>query len=149
MKFTKKNGFSTNQQRSDLMRKIRSTNTKPELTLRKLLWANGYRFRINYKSLPGSPDIVFTKYKVVVFIDGEFWHGHKWEEKKLKLKSNTAFWIPKIERNISRDLRNNEDLERLGYTVLRFWSTDVLKRPNFYLNIVIEKLHTIIKDNIE
>ena len=140
MKFTVKNGFTTTPERSNHMKKIRSTNTKPELMLRRLLWSKGYRYRINYKPLPGRPDIVLTKSKIAIFIDGEFWHGHNWEEKKLKLKSNSLFWIPKIEKNMLRDEKNNQDLLKMGYGVIRFWGNDVLKTPNLCLARIMEKL---------
>jgi DNA mismatch endonuclease (patch repair protein) len=77
------------------MRKIKSKNTKPEMTLRKALWRRGYRYTLDNKQLPGRPDLIFRKYKVVVFVDGEFWHGYNWEQKKLKIKANRAArnWI--------------------------------------------------------
>jgi DNA mismatch endonuclease (patch repair protein) len=103
------------------MRKIRSKNTEPELILRKALFALGHRYRISLRQLPGKPDITFTKAKVCVFVDGEFWHGFEWKKKKPKIKSNREYWIPKIEANIQRDKRNNKALKELGYTVIRFW----------------------------
>lgn len=105
------------------MSKIRSKNTTPEIKLRKLLWNVGIRYRINYKELPGKPDIVINKYKLVIFVDGEFWHGYNWEEKRNKIKTNRDYWIPKIEKNRIRDAKNTRELEKLGYTVLRFWNT--------------------------
>lgn len=98
--FNEENGFYTTKQRSELMSKIKSKNTKPEIKVRKALWALGFRYRKNVKELPGSPDIVFAKQRLVIFIDGEFWHGFNWESKKSKLVANRGFWIPKIERNI-------------------------------------------------
>ena len=74
--------FKTSKQRSDIMRSIKSGDTKPELAFRRALWAKGYRYRKGYKGLPGKPDIVFLKHKVVVFVDGEFWHGYRWKSKK-------------------------------------------------------------------
>ena len=81
-RFNEANGFYTTPQRSELMGKIKSQNTKPELKLKKALWALGYRYRKNLITLPGSPDIVFTKHKLAIFVDGEFWHGFKWSEKR-------------------------------------------------------------------
>jgi DNA mismatch endonuclease, patch repair protein len=107
------------------MSKIRGKNTKPEIQFRKALWHAGLRFRINDKKLPGKPDIVNKKLKLVVFIDGEFWHGKDWKYKKSTIKSNRAFWIPKIERNIQRDGDNTAQLQKLGFTVFRFWQEDV------------------------
>lgn len=119
--------FETTAERSRLMSKIRSTNTQPELLLRKELWKMGYRYRLNVASLKGKPDIVFNKYKIVVFVDGEFWHGHNWEQKKLKIKANPQYWVKKIERNMERDRENKTTLSALGYTVIRFWGGDILK----------------------
>ena len=126
-KFTSENGFSTTPSRSGLMRKIRSTQTKPEQLLRKELWARGFRYRINYSKLPGKPDIVIATKKLVIFIDGEFWHGYKWEEKKPKIKANRNYWIPKIERNMQRDRENEQTLKQMGYTVIRFWEHELKK----------------------
>ncbi len=107
------------------MSKIRSKNTEPELILRKALHALGYRYRINHPKLPGKPDITFVSAKVCVFVDGEFWHGFEWKKKKPKIKANREYWIPKLEANIARDKRNNKELKKLGYTVLRFWEQQV------------------------
>ena len=122
--------FKTTPERSEIMKKIRGINTKPELVLRKALWAKGYRYRINVKGLPGKPDIVFRKYKVVIFVDGEFWHGYDWDEKKKKIKSNRDYWIPKIERNIARDSEHNAYYEYNGWKVLRFWQNQIIKNIN-------------------
>jgi DNA mismatch endonuclease (patch repair protein) len=73
------------------MKKIRSNNTGPELVIRKLLWENGYRYRLNAKKLPGKPDIVLNKYKTIIFVDGEFWHGFNWEQKRNKIKANREY----------------------------------------------------------
>lgn len=126
-RFNEESGFYTTPQRSKIMSKIRGKNTKPELTFRKALYAAGYRYRIDYKKLIGKPDIVLKKYKTTIFIDGEFWHGYNWEERKPKIKTNREFWIPKLERNIQRDAEVNEELKRLGYKVFRFWEKEVKK----------------------
>ena len=118
----------TAEQRKKNMKSIKSEDTKAELLLRKALWHRGYRYYKNYKKLPGKPDIVFLKSRIVVFVDGEFWHGYEWEENKNKIRSNQEYWIPKIERNMQRDKEINRLLEEAGWTVLRFWSRDVLKR---------------------
>ncbi len=122
------------------MKKIRSQNTKAEISLRKGLWALGVRYRKNHKKMPGSPDIVITRYKVVVFVDGEFWHGHNWAIKRDKIKTNQAFWIPKIERNIERDIENNKALEMLGFTVIRFWEHEIKKDLQGCIDKVLRKL---------
>lgn len=100
---------------------------KAESTLAKALWHHGYRYRLNYKKLPGSPDIAITKYRIAVFVDGEFWHGYDWENKKDKLKSNREFWIEKIEENIQRDIRNDRLLFAAGWIPLHFWEKEVKK----------------------
>lgn len=137
-RFKKELGFETTQERSSLMSKIRYKETKPEILLRKELWKRGFRYRVNVKKLKGWPDIVIEKYKVIVFVDGEFWHGFNWNEKKKKIKANRGFWIPKIERNMQRDIENNTILTELGYTVLRFWEHEIRKD----LVICIEKILT-------
>ncbi len=119
--------FITTPQRSKHMGRIKGKNTIPEIILRKALWNSGLRYRLNLKSLPGSPDIVINSRKLVVFVDGEFWHGYNWDSKKEKIKANKEYWISKIEKNMQRDLKNNEDLRGLGYTVLRFWEHEIRK----------------------
>ena len=139
-RFTEELGFYTTPERSKLMARIRGKNTKPEITFRKALWKRGYRYRVNVKKLPGAPDIVLNKYKVVVFIDGEFWHGYNWDVKKKKIKSNRDFWIPKIERNMQRDEENNLKLKNMGYCVLRFWEQEVKKQVEICIDITISYL---------
>jgi DNA mismatch endonuclease, patch repair protein len=124
-KFSEANGFYTTKARSVIMSRIRAKNTKPEILLRKALWDQGLRYRKAPKNLPGKPDIVLRKFKLVVFVDGEFWHGYDWENKKKTIKSNQGFWIPKIERNILRDKQNNALLQKMGFRVLRFWQKEV------------------------
>ena len=124
-RFNEESGFYTTPKRSKIMSKIRGKNTKPELAFRKSLYAKGYRYRIDYKKLIGKPDIVLKKYKTVIFIDGEYWHGHNWKEKKPKIKTNREFWIAKIERNMQRDREVNIELKQLGYKVFRFWESAV------------------------
>lgn len=109
------------------MRKIKGANTKPEIYFRKALWANGFRYRKNVAKLPGKPDVVIEKMKLVIFIDGEFWHGYKWKTKKPKIKANREYWIKKIEGNMNRDKLRNRKLKKLGYTVLRFWEYQIRK----------------------
>ncbi|GAB3949931.1 very short patch repair endonuclease [Spirosoma harenae] len=118
-------GFKPAPGRSARMKRVKATKSKPELKLRQAIWNVGLRYRKNYKNLPGSPDIVIIKYKLIVFVDGDFWHGHDWDVKKLRLKHNVGYWIPKIERNIQRDRETNEALTSLGWLVLRFWEHQV------------------------
>lgn len=117
----------TPEQRKKCMRSNKSTGTKPELVLAKAMWALGLRYRKNSGSIFGKPDFSFKKYKVAVFVDGEFWHGKDWEQKKAEIKGNREFWIAKIERNIHRDIEVTGRLKAEGWTVLRFWSNDVIK----------------------
>lgn len=118
-----------------IMSAIPSRNTRPELALRKALWQKNYRYRVNYKKLPGKPDIAFTKLKVAVFCDGDYWHGHNWAIRGLhsleeELASYSDYWKSKILRNIERDKENNEALEALGWTVIRIWESDIKKDLN-------------------
>lgn len=128
--------FETTPERSKRMSDIKGKNTQPEIILRKALWEKGIRYRLNVKKLPGKPDIVIGKAKLAIFIDGEFWHGYKWEEKKLRIKANRDYWIPKIEKNMARDLKNTADLEALGYKVWRFWEQEIKKD----LDSIVEKI---------
>ncbi|HHX2507159.1 very short patch repair endonuclease [Neisseria subflava] len=117
----------TPEQRKKCMRANKSKGTKPELALAKAMWALGLRYRKNSGSIFGKPDFSFKKYKVAVFVDGEFWHGKDWEQRKAEIKGNREFWIAKIERNIRRDMEVTGRLKAEGWTVLRFWSNDVVK----------------------
>lgn len=141
-RFNEASGFYTTPERSKIMSKIKGKNTKPELAFRKALYAAGYRYRIDYKKLIGKPDIALPKYKTVIFIDGEYWHGKNWEERKPKVKTNRKFWIAKIERNMQRDLEVNQELTSLGYTIFRFWETEVKKNLNECIEKTIEHLNT-------
>ena len=127
---------------SNNMRKIHSKDTSIELLLRKALWHKGYRYRKNYKDLPGSPDIVLTKYKIAIFCDSEFFHGKDWEILKLRLEKgkNPGFWIKKIERNRNRDYENDKKLLFLGYTVLHFWGQDISKHTDECLQTIEEAI---------
>lgn len=136
LRFEEGNGFYTTPERSKLMAKIKSKDTKPEILFRKELWKAGIRYRKHNKNLPGNPDIVNKKFKLIIFIDGEFWHGYNWSEKKKKLKTNREFWISKIERNIQRDHENNLKLEKLGYKVFRFWEHDVKKESQKCIQLI-------------
>ncbi|MBT2160411.1 very short patch repair endonuclease [Zobellia barbeyronii] len=141
-RFNEESGFYTTPQRSKIMSKIKGKNTKPELAFRKALYAAGYRYRIDYKKLIGKPDIVLKKYKTVIFIDGEYWHGYNWEERKPKVKTNREFWIAKIERNIQRDQEVNRELDLLEYKVFRFWETEIKKELDRCLAEVIQHLES-------
>jgi DNA mismatch endonuclease (patch repair protein) len=123
------------------MRKIKGRDTKPEIILRKSLWARGYRYRISPKDMPGKPDIVFRKNKLVIFVDGEFWHGYDWDNKKRRIKNNREYWLPKIEKNMARDSNNNSYYKYNGWRVLRFWQNDIMKN----LTNCIDQIEKVIK----
>ncbi|HLA55453.1 MAG TPA: very short patch repair endonuclease [Flavobacterium sp.] len=135
----------TKEQRSKLMGKIRGKDTKEEILLAKTLWKFGYRYRKNNRKIKGTPDISFKKHKLAIFIDGEFWHGYNWAEKKVKIKSNIEFWHKKIERNIERDIEVNNYLTKQGWTVLRFWSTQVRKNLPDVINQIEQHLKSAFK----
>ena len=118
---------NTKEQISRNMRSNKSKDTKPELMLRKELWRRGLRYRKNYKSLAGKPDIVFLRAQIAVFVDGKMWHGYDWERQKHDFKSHQDFWIPKIEHNMERDFDVTQDLIELGWLVLRFWDFEIKK----------------------
>lgn len=141
-RFNEESGFYTTPQRSKIMSKIRGKNTKPELVFRKALYAAGYRYRIDYKKLIGKPDIALPKYKTVIFIDGEYWHGKNWDVRKPKIKTNREFWIAKIERNMQRDEEVNLALKEKGYTIFRFWETEVKKNLKDCLSKVLHHFQT-------
>lgn len=119
-------------------RSNRRRDTQHELILRRELWRRGLRFRKNVESLPGKPDIVFTVARVVVFCDGDFWHGRKWQtlESKLNQGTNASYWSAKIASNIARDERNTRLLEESGWRVIRLWETDIKKDPIASANLV-------------
>ena len=130
------------QQRHEVMSRIRGKDTGIEVTLRKALWARGYRYRKNYKKLPGSPDIALTRYKIAVFCDGEFFHGKDWEQLRPRLErgNNPGYWVRKIERNIQRDLENDRLLRYAGWTVIHFWGKEIQKNPQECIRIIEEAI---------
>ncbi len=120
----------TKEQRSKNMSHIRSKDTSIELKVRKYLFSLGYRYRVNYKELPGKPDIVFTKKKIAIFIHGCYWHGHNCNSRYAHIsKSNTNYWNTKIQRNQERDKRNIEQLEKDGWKVIVLWECEI--KDNF------------------
>ena len=135
------------------MRGNRSKDTSIEILLRKSLWHKGYRYRKNYKKLPGSPDIALTRQKVAVFCDSEFWHGKDWEDKKQRLQkgNNPDFWINKIESNMQRDHENDQKLTALGWTVIHFWGEEIKKSPDECVQVIEETIfeNHIAKNDME
>lgn len=120
-----RNGFWTTRKESRRKRSVGSKDTNAEVLLRKALWSMGLRYRKNYASLPGSPDIAFLGPRVVVFVDGDFWHGRDWAARQLRLRRNRDYWIQKIERNMQRDRDVDAALHGRGWVVVRLWSSDV------------------------
>lgn len=124
------------------MSRIRGKDTSIEVVLRKALWHRGFRYRKNYKELPGRPDIVLTKYRIAIFCDSEFFHGKDWEILKLRLEKgkNPDYWIKKIERNRSRDFETDKKLLFLGYTVIHFWGQDIKKHTDECIQTIEEAI---------
>jgi DNA mismatch endonuclease (patch repair protein) len=133
----------TPQQRSNNMRAIKGKNTKIELLLGRALWSNGIRYRKNVKTVLGTPDFAMKGLKIAIFCDSEFFHGKDWEKQKLRIKTNSEFWIKKIETNMARDLKVNKELISNGWSVIRFWGNDIKKNIEECVNTV--KNEIIIK----
>jgi len=117
----------TPEQRHRCMSHIKSKDTKPEMLVRRWLWSEGYRYRLNVKKLPGKPDIVLSKYSTVIFINGCFWHAHEGCDKYRVPSTNVDFWTAKFARNKARDERNYKLLHKLGWYVLVVWECQLTK----------------------
>jgi DNA mismatch endonuclease, patch repair protein len=117
--------IKTAHDRSTIMAKIRSKNTKPELIVRRLTHSLGYRYRLHRKDLPGKPDLVFAKRKKVIFVHGCFWHSHNCRVTPKIPKSNRDYWIPKLERNVQRDREHQEQLMNMGWQILVLWECEL------------------------
>jgi DNA mismatch endonuclease (patch repair protein) len=124
--------------RSEVMARVHSKDTTPELTVRRALHAAGFRFRLHRKSLPGCPDLVFVRQAVAVFVNGCFWHGHRCEDGK-RPASNTDYWNTKINKNIARDKRNRKALRRMGWTPTVIWTCQ-LERGISHLLALLQRL---------
>lgn len=131
------------KKRSEVMSKIRSKNTKPEILIRKALFAKGFRYRINDNKLPGKPDVVLPKYKTIIFIHGCFWHRHDGCKYAYTPKTNTDFWIEKIMANKERDIVNQSKLESMGWKVLTIWECEIRQKDK--IPALIDRLSAIIK----
>lgn len=125
---------------SNQMKKIHSKDTKPELILRKALWHEGIRYRKNYKKLPGSPDIAILNPPIAIFVDGEFWHGYNLKQQEKRLHHNKSKWITKIKNNMQRDRRNNDNLQKLGWTVLRYPSKYVTNHTEECVTKIMQEI---------
>ena len=138
----------TPEQRHKNMQNIRSKDTSIELILRRALWEKGYRYRKNYKALPGKPDIALTKYKIAIFCDSEFFHGKDWEVLKPRLErgSNSEYWIKKISRNQERDIEVDKQLLFMGWTVIRFWGKEIKNNTKCCIRVIEE---VIFENKIE
>lgn len=112
--------FST-EKRSEIMSHVKSKDTKPELIIRKALYARGFRYRLHDKKLPGKPDLVLNKYNAVIFINGCFWHGHKGCGRSRLPSSRKVYWHTKIKRNIERDMETIKSLSDSGHRILIIW----------------------------
>lgn len=126
------------------MSKIRSKNTRPEMILRKALFARGFRYRVNDRKLPGTPDIVLSKYRIVIFVHGCFWHGHEGCKYASIPKTNTEFWVEKIATNKKRDKIHTEKLIAQGWNVLTVWECDIRHNFKHDLPKLIDTLETVI-----
>ena len=129
------------------MAKIKQKNTEPEIIVRHFLYSKGFRYRINLKSLPGSPDIVLPKYKTVIFVHGCFWHGHTCKAGHLPT-SNLDYWKLKKEKNIERDRKKNEELEMQGWNVIVVWQCEVKTLKNRHqrlFTLVLEIMNNKMK----
>ncbi len=115
----------TPEQRSRNMAAIKSRNTKPEMTVRRYLFARGYRYRLNHPRLPGHPDLVLRKYRTCIFVNGCFWHGHEGCAGFRMPKSNTEFWEAKIRRNQERDREERQRLARMGWHCITVWECEL------------------------
>lgn len=111
----------TEAQRRYCMSRIRGKNTKPEMIVRRLLFALGYRYRLHVSGLPGSPDLVFPGRKKVIFVHGCFWHRHNCKYGRVTPKTRKQFWAEKLEKNRQRDIRNRAELRKMGWDVLTAW----------------------------
>ena len=121
--------------RSYNMSRIRSDDTKPEMQVRKYLFAKGFRYRIHVKELPGKPDIVLKKYRTVIFINGCFWHAHEGCKDFVWPRNNEAFWKKKIESNVARDQLNYQNLRSHGWNVIICWECQLKNRATRELTL--------------
>lgn len=136
--------LKTTSEISKRMKALSNKKSKVESILAKALWHKGYRYRLNYKDLPGTPDIALTKYKIAIFVDGEFWHGKDFEKTKEKLKNNKDYWIEKIEENIQRDIRNDKLLRQMEWIPIHFWSEDVIKYTSYCVDEIEQYITQVI-----
>lgn len=125
----------TKQKRSQIMAAVKNKNTKPEIHVRKALFSRGFRYRINDKRLPGSPDIVLPKYHAVIFVHGCYWHGHTNCKKAIKPSTNKNFWNAKIEKNRLRDQKAQQELSQMGWKVIVIWECELRNKESFEFSL--------------
>ena len=132
------------KKRSEVMSKIRSANTKPEIKLRKELFSKGFRYRINYKKLPGNPYIVLPKYKTVILVNGCFWHGHEGCKYFYTPKTNTDFWVEKIGINKNRDGKNIDALLSAGWNIIIVWECTIAYTKD--ISAIVELIQAFLQN---
>lgn len=129
MRAKKRTDVFSPEKRSEIMRAVKGRDTKPEIALRKALFAKGFRYRLHVKDLPGKPDLVFPRYRAVLFVHGCFWHGHDCARGSRKPKTNAAYWRAKIRNNVKRDHDAIAALQRHGWDVKISWECDLKDLP--------------------
>ncbi len=140
--------IKSHEERSRNMASIRSENTKPEVFLRKLLFAHGFRYRLHKKGIPGKPDIYLAKYNTAIFVNGCFWHRHKECKIAYTPKSNVEFWEKKFQANIERDQRQQVQRDELGLRTLIVWECTIRKmmKDKKKCSEVLEKIIQFLND---
>ncbi len=139
----------TAEQRSKVMASIHSKDTKPEMMVRRYLFACGFRYRVNCRRLPGTPDLVLRKYRTCIFVNGCFWHGHDGCDKYRLPKTNVEFWRRKIERNKARDIEVQHRLAKMGWHVMTIWECQLVtkeKREKTLMSIEYTLNHIFLTD---
>ena len=133
----------TKEKRSYIMSRVKGNNSKPEVTIRKILHRLGYRYRLKSKKLPGKPDIVLSKHKKVIFVNGCFWHGHESCNRAKLPTTNKEFWIKKISETKNRDKKVIDELQLLGWNSLTIWQCEIKKRN---INTLVEMIENFMMD---
>ena len=132
--------------RSENMARVKNKDTKPEIYLRKLLWHKGFRYRTNYKKLPGSPDIYIAKCNTAIFVNGCFWHMHEGCKYARIPSSNTSYWRPKLLRNVERDKVNQQKLQDMGYRVFVVWECELKNDKDVRLEDLYKRITCLVPD---
>ena len=141
--------YDTTPETSKRMSRVHLKQGKAEVLLAKRLWHLGFRYRLNDKRLPGSPDIAVLRYNIAIFVDGEFWHGKDWETRKAKLIRNREYWIEKIEENIARERRDDMRLMQAGWIPVHFWEKEVLKDTDGCIDVVRDLVGQRIEERVD